>query len=147
MKGKSAMPQRILPLIPRGATQIIGLFSVWRDDESWTYFLSTHPIYSHRPEDHRMFRMITSQLIESGGCRQIDIIRTFGISKSSVIRGVKNSETKVRRHFLSSIELGEVVKFLTPMYLSKLSVCLIKDIAETMRLKSLALNMTLFAKR
>jgi hypothetical protein len=89
MKGKSAMPQRILPLIPRGATQISGLFSVWRDDENWTYFLSTHPIYSHRPEDHRMFRLITSQLIESGGCRQIDIIRTFGISKSSVIRGLK----------------------------------------------------------
>ena len=32
MKGKSAMAQRILPLIPRGATQINGLFSVWRDD-------------------------------------------------------------------------------------------------------------------
>ena len=89
MKGKSAMPQCILPLIPRGATQINGLFSVWRDDESWTYFLSTHPIYSHRPDDHRMFRLVTSQLIESGGCRQVDIIRTFGISKSSVIRGVK----------------------------------------------------------
>lgn len=81
------MPQCILPLIPRGATQINGLFSVWRDDESWTYFLSTHPIYSHRPDDHRMFRLVTSQLIESGGCRQVDIIRTFGISKSSVIRG------------------------------------------------------------
>jgi transposase len=36
-----------------------------------------------------MFRLVTSQLIESGGCRQADIIRTFGISKSSVIRGVK----------------------------------------------------------
>ena len=89
MKGKSAMPQRILPLIPRGATQINGLVSVWRDDESWTYFLATHPIYSHRKNDHRMFRLITSQLIESGGCRQIDIIKTFGISKSSVIRAVK----------------------------------------------------------
>jgi transposase len=89
MKGKGAMPQRILPLIPRGATQINGLVSVWRDNERWTYFLATHPIYSHRKNDHRMFRLITSQLIDSGSCRQIDIIRTFGLSKSSVIRAVK----------------------------------------------------------
>ena len=83
------MPQQILPLIPSGATQINGLISVWRDDEIWTYFYATHPIYSHRKNDHRMFRLITSQLIDSGACRQVDIIKTFGVSKSSVIRAVK----------------------------------------------------------
>ncbi len=88
MKGKGAMPQRILPLIPRGATQINGLVSVWRDDERWTYFLATHPIYSHRKNDQRMFRLITSQLIDSGACRQVDVIRTFGVSKSCVIRSL-----------------------------------------------------------
>ena len=36
-----------------------------------------------------MFRIVTAQLIESGGCRQVDIIRTFGGSKSSVVRSVK----------------------------------------------------------
>jgi transposase len=82
------MPQLILPLIPRGATQINGLVSVWRDDEIWTYFLATHPIYSHRKNDHRMFRLITSQLIDSGACRQVDIRRAFGVSKSSVIRSL-----------------------------------------------------------
>lgn len=88
MKGKDAMPQLILPLIPRGATQINGLVSVFRDDTNWTYFLATHPIYSHKQGDHRMFRMVTSQLVESGACRQIDIQNTFGVSKSSVIRSV-----------------------------------------------------------
>jgi len=82
------MPQQILPLIPRGATQINGLVSVWRDTESWTYFLATHPIYSHRKTDQRMFRLITSQLIDSGACRQVDIRRAFGVSKSSVIRSL-----------------------------------------------------------
>ena len=72
MKEKGAMPQQILPLIPRGATQINGLVSVWRDDETWTYFYATHPIYSHRKTDRRMFRLVTSQLIESGACRQVD---------------------------------------------------------------------------
>ena len=82
------MPQRILPLIPQGATQINGMVSVWRDDEMWTYFLATHPIYSHRKTDHRMFRLITSQLIDSGACHQVDVMRTFGVSKSSVIRSL-----------------------------------------------------------
>jgi len=82
------MPQQILPLIPRGATQINGLVSVWRNDESWTYFLATHPIYSHSKNDHRMFRLTTSQLIDCGACRQVDIRRVFGVSKSSVIRSL-----------------------------------------------------------
>ena len=82
------MPQQILPLIPRGATQINGLVSVWRDDETWTYFYATHPIYSHKKSNRRMFRLVTSQLIDSGACRQVDIRTTFGVSKSSVIRSL-----------------------------------------------------------
>ncbi len=89
MKGKDAMPQQILPLIPRGATQINGLVSVWCSDENWTYFYATHPIYSHKKSDRRMFRMVTALLIESGACRQVDIRTTFGVSKSSVIRSLK----------------------------------------------------------
>ena len=82
------MPQQILPLIPRGATQINDLVSVFRDDTNRTYFYSTHPIYSHKKEDCRMFRMITAQMVETGACRQRDIQRIFGVSKSSVIRSV-----------------------------------------------------------
>jgi len=88
MKGKGAMPQQILPLIPRGATQINGLISVWRDEENWIYFYAAHPIYSHKKNDRKMFRLVTSQLIDSGACRQVDIRRTFGVSKSSVIRSL-----------------------------------------------------------
>ena len=42
MKEKDAMPQQIAPLIPRGATQINGLVSVFRDDTDSTYFLAIH---------------------------------------------------------------------------------------------------------
>src|SRR4030042_2284717 len=82
------MPQQILPLIPRVATEINGLVSVWRDGERWTYFMGTYPIYSHDKTDQRMFRLVTSQMIESGACRQVDVTTTFGVSKSSVIRSV-----------------------------------------------------------
>jgi transposase len=87
------MAQQILPLIPPGATEINGLVSVWRDEERWTYFIGTYPIYSHDKADERMFRLFTSQMIESGACRQVDVIRAFGVSKSSVIRSVN----KLRR--------------------------------------------------
>jgi len=87
------MPQLILPMIPEGATQINDLVSVWRNDQRWTYFYGTHPIHYHDPNDRRMFRVITSQLIESGACRPTDIIRTFGVSKSSVDRALR----KLRR--------------------------------------------------
>ena len=83
------MKQLIIPIIPQGATQINNLICVYRNDEKWTYFAGIFPIHSHHPDDLRMFRLITSSLIDAGACRQRDIIRTFGVSKSSVIRSVK----------------------------------------------------------
>ena len=32
--------------------------------------------------------MFTAQLIDQGACRQADVVRAFGVSKSSVIRSV-----------------------------------------------------------
>ncbi len=78
--------QVILPCIPRGATEINNIVGVFRDDNTWTYFLGGYPIHSHKADDWKMFRLVSSQLIESGGCRQVDVIKTFGVSKSSVIR-------------------------------------------------------------
>jgi hypothetical protein len=36
-----------------------------------------------------MFCLVTSQMIDAGACRQIDIINTFGVSRSSVIRSLR----------------------------------------------------------
>jgi hypothetical protein len=84
------MKQRlILPCIPMGATEINNRLGVFRENDRCTYFLGGYPIFAHEADDQRMFRVITSQLIESGGCRQVEILRTFGVSKSSVIRSVR----------------------------------------------------------
>ncbi len=40
-----------------------------------------------------MFRMVTAQLVDSGACRQVDIQRAFGVSKSSVIRSLYKLRT------------------------------------------------------
>jgi hypothetical protein len=81
--------QLILPMIPQGATEINDRVCVWRGEDRWTYFLGTYPIYSHGANDHRMFRLVSSQLIDAGACRLVDILDTFGVSKSSVIRSLR----------------------------------------------------------
>lgn len=87
---EGAMAQQLmLPMIPYGATEINDKICIWRGEDRWTYFMGTHPIYSHHPSDHQMFCIITSQLIDTGACRQIEILKTFGVSKSSVDRSLR----------------------------------------------------------
>lgn len=102
-----------------GATEINSRVGVWRDDEQWTYFLGGHPIYSHRADDRRMFRLITAQLIESGGCRQVDIIRTFGIPKRNVIRAVNKLRREGVEGFFKPRPVRQGGTILTPPVLAK----------------------------
>jgi len=83
------MPQALLPLICEDATRINDLISVVRQDGQWLYFCGTQPVFQHSEEDLRSFRMFTAQLCDQGACKQADIIKTFGVSKSSVLRSVK----------------------------------------------------------
>lgn len=62
------MTQFVLPLILPGVTNINPLISVCESEDRWTYFFGTIPIYSHMPDDKRMFRLTIGQLIESGAC-------------------------------------------------------------------------------
>jgi len=93
MLEEGGMTQLLLPFISPGVTQINSIVSVWQDDDRWTYFLGKFPIYSHRVDDQRMFRLTIAQLIESGSCRQTEVINAFGVSKSSVIR----AQNKLRK--------------------------------------------------
>ena len=82
------MPQTWLPLIPSGSTSINEVLSVVKDNGIWTYFSGMGPVFYHRDDDLRSFRMFTAQLVCQGACKQVDIIRTFGVSRSSVSRSV-----------------------------------------------------------
>jgi transposase len=59
-----------------------------RQDGQWIYFCGAVPLFQHSENDRRSFRMFTAQLIDLGACRQVDIVRAFGVSKNSVIRSV-----------------------------------------------------------
>ena len=82
------MPQALLPMIPDGATRINDLISVVREAQRWTYFCGVQPVFQHLEDDRKSFRMFTAQLCCQGACTQAQIIRTFGVSKNSVLRSV-----------------------------------------------------------
>jgi len=60
---------------------------VQRDGE-WFYFCGTQAVFHHAESDLRSFRMFTAQLCFHGTCKQAEIIKAFGVSKSSVVRSV-----------------------------------------------------------
>ena len=82
------MPQALLPLIPSGATQLSDLISVFCQDGKWTYFCGVQPVFEHPEDDRQSFRMFTSLLCCQAACTQAQIIRSFGVSKNSVLRSV-----------------------------------------------------------
>jgi transposase len=85
---EGTIPQALLPLIADGATRISDIISVVRENGQWIYFCGVQPLFQHPENDRRSFRMFTAQLICLGACRQVDIVRAFGVSKNSVIRNV-----------------------------------------------------------
>ena len=96
--------QTILPMIPEGNTPISNVISVVRqkDSNDWFYFCGVYPVFSHAKDDLRSFRMFTAQLVCKGMCKQAEIIRTFGVSKSSVQRSVqKYTEGGIDAFFVS----------------------------------------------
>lgn len=82
------IPQALLPLVAEDATRINDLISVVRQDGQWFYFCGTQPVFQHAEGDLRSFRMFTAQLCVQRACKQTEIIKGFGVSKSSVVRSV-----------------------------------------------------------
>ena len=69
------------------------LYQCRAQNGQWTYFCGAQPVFHHTETDRHSFRMFTAQLICQSACRQVDIVRTFGVSKQSVIRSVNKYRT------------------------------------------------------
>ena len=88
-KEEGTVPQGWLPLIPNGSTPVNNVLSVEKTGSRWTYFIGLHPVFFHEEKDRRSFSMFTAQLVCQGVCKQVEIMRAFGVSKSSVGRAVE----------------------------------------------------------
>jgi transposase-like protein len=84
------MPQELLPQFTATEEgEITDLLSFQKREGMIYYFHGSFPVFCHAERDRKTFRMFTSQLVVNGNCRQVDIIRAFGVSAISVKRAVK----------------------------------------------------------
>lgn len=93
--------QSLLPLFPQEATLINNVVGVQQRDGVVYYFNGSMPIFRHDKDDLDSFRFITSQLVVNGVCKQVEIVKCFGVTGISVKRWVKR--------YKESHELGEFV--------------------------------------
>jgi len=89
------------------------------ENDVWTYYHGGHPVYFHRADNTKMFRFITSQLVVTGSCRQVDIIKSFGVSKNSVIRSVNKLRNEGAEAFFKPRKGRRKGTIFTPTVLEK----------------------------
>ena len=134
------MQQLLLPIIPYGTTIINGQVSVDNRHDEWFYFLGGLPIYSHQADNKRLFRLHTSQLINAGACRSIDIIRTFGVSKSNVMRSLRQLREKGADSFFEPRVCRKGGTVLTPDVLQQAQQYLDQGMTPTEAANELAIK-------
>jgi transposase len=80
------MPQLQLPIFPPGAKHITDEIAAERRDKQVVYVYGSLPLFQHAEGDLQSFRLITSQLIDMGVARQVDIVNAFGVPLPTVKR-------------------------------------------------------------
>jgi transposase-like protein len=83
------MPQLQLPIFPKSMSLINANLGFMRKENALTYFYGNLSVFRHDVDDHRSFRMITSQFYVNGSAKQAEICRAFGVTPISVKRYVK----------------------------------------------------------
>ena len=78
-----------LPIFPSSTVMITLGLGFYLKDDIVTYLLNGLPIDSHHKDSLKSFRYTTAKLVVMGLCRQIDIVKSFGVSEDSVLRSVK----------------------------------------------------------
>lgn len=53
------------------------------------YCCGVQPFAVHEAQDRKSFLLTVAQLVDVGACRPVEIVRTFGVSKRSILRAVQ----------------------------------------------------------
>src|ERR1019366_8203184 len=80
------MPQLQLPIFPAGAKCITNEIAAECRDKQVVYLYGSLPVFQHAEGDLQSFRLITSQPIDMGAVRQVDIVNAFGVPLPTVKR-------------------------------------------------------------
>jgi hypothetical protein len=81
-----------LPIFSTEATRISDIAGYLKKDGIIQYIINGLPVYAHGEDDLTSFRFFTSNLIQQGLCKKIEIHRAFNVSEDSVIRYFKKFE-------------------------------------------------------
>jgi len=73
-------PVVLHPLTPMGSTPLNDRISVVCRAGHCKCFCGVEPVFQHGESDHSSFRMFTSQLVCQGACKQIEILKAFGVT-------------------------------------------------------------------
>lgn len=130
--------QPTLPLKPQGATSINEQVCVVPENRKWVYYVSMYPVYYHAEGDHDHFRLIIAQLIESGTCRNHEIVSAFGITKNCACRAVRQLRERGVRSFFQKRRTRSGGTQLTVKKVSEAQILLDRgmsrqDVAEELR--------------
>ena len=83
------MPQGQLPIFATGLTLVNNQIGFEKRNGSVYYFHGHLPLFQHDEGDAASFRLITSQIVNSGTAKQVEIAKAFGVSAISIKRYVK----------------------------------------------------------
>jgi len=113
------MTQMVLPIFPKGVTMINSVLCTEKRDGQVYYFHGAIPIFSHAENDNKSFKMFTSQLVVNGNCKQVDIIRAFGIPSITMKRAVKLFREKGSAGFFENKKTTKKPRVMTPQVIKK----------------------------
>ena len=75
-----------VPILPTGSTMISDVLCVENLNGTWTYWVYLWPIYTHEQSQRAQFRYIAATLINAGLCKQVEIVRAFGVDRKMLGR-------------------------------------------------------------
>jgi transposase len=78
-----------LPMFPKDTKMISDCVGTYEDAGLVHYLVNGLPVYAHARDNLNAFRFITSNFIQRGLCRKVDVERCFGVSEDSVSRFYK----------------------------------------------------------
>ena len=82
------MPYLQLPIFPAGSVALSPDVAVVCDGDQVIYFYGQLPVFRHRKEDVKSFRLIASQLYLNGHVKQATFVKVFGVPAISLKRAV-----------------------------------------------------------
>jgi transposase len=95
-----------LPIFPASTIMISPTLGAFEKDGFIYYLHNGVPIDHHAKESLKHFRYFTSKFIVNGLCRNVDIIRSFGVSECSVVKNVQLYKTKGEKGFFGADKRG-----------------------------------------